>query len=163
MRKLYILKTLSLLLILSGHLQVDLSYAAPGTLSTRVMLITQEEASRADAQFGSGKFASKEPSDGPTIEFLKPTPDTEIVKPVPIEINFKENQAPIDLATLEVTYLKFLSIDITERVLPYATMNGIKIANADLPTGTHRVKFSIKDTENQLTEKTLKIKIVDSD
>lgn len=127
------------------------------------MLITSAEAAQPDLKISKGMFDSEEPNEGPIIEFSAPTPGTEVEKPVPIKIYFKQNQAPVDISTLEVTYLKLISIDITDRVKPFATAAGINIEEADLPSGSHKVKFAIRDTKDNLTEKTLKIKILEEE
>lgn len=156
------LRIISAAAILSWTLLPAGLLADPGrSNSSIVQLITPEEAAQPNAHLKTGMFGWKEPSDGPTIEFRAPTPDTEVAKPIPIEIDFKENQAPVDLSTLQVSYLKVIAIDITDRIKPYATKNGIKIEKADLPAGSHRVRFSIRDMQNNLSEKTLKVTIVD--
>lgn len=129
-----------------------------------VVLITKKEAAQPDQKTGGMKMSRTiEHSEGPFVEFLKPTDGAVVPEPVAIHITFKQNQAPVDINSLEVTYLKLFSIDITDRIKPYVTPTGIKIDKAELPTGEHRVKFSIKDTANNLTERTLSVEITDDE
>lgn len=126
-----------------------------------VVIVTDEEGSQRDAPSGKGMFGSSDSSDGPEINFEKPTPESEQSKPVAIKISFHAKDAPVDINSLKVTYLKFVSVDITDRVKPYATVDGIDIEKADLPEGSHKVRFSIRDTEDRLSEKTLRVKILE--
>ena len=126
-----------------------------------VLLVTEEEARQPDATAPLRRFGSSVSTDGPVITFNKPTYGSEIAKPVSIDISFGQRLAPVDLSSLRVTYLKFIPIDITDRVRDYASARGIKIDNADLPAGSHKVRFSIKDSEDRLSEEILKITIID--
>ncbi|MCO6431019.1 MAG: hypothetical protein J5J00_09175 [Deltaproteobacteria bacterium] len=159
MRK-QLLITIIALFALNTALYPEASLSDNALPSKRVVLITLEEAGKPDARPIKGMSERVEPSEGPVIEFVAPRPESEVEKPVAISISFKENQAPIDISSLEVSYLKLFSIDITDRVKPYVTDIGIDIKEAELPSGSHKVKFSIRDIQNNLTERTLKIKII---
>lgn len=78
-----------------------------------VEIVTNEEASQPNARV-VGKASAAELTDGPFINFNKPTSGSEVPKPVTIDISFKQHSAPIDVSTLKVTYLKLFNIDITE-------------------------------------------------
>lgn len=159
MKRSYALKVLAMMLAVTQISVPAITYSDHRFNSGKlVLLVTPEEAAQPNARPMKG--AAAEPSDGPTIQIDAPTQDAEVAKPVPIRISFKENQAPVDVSSLKVTYLKLFSIDITDRVKPYVTAEGINIAQADLPSGSHKVRFSIKDTANRLTERTLKVKIL---
>src|SRR5262245_61939469 len=121
-----------------------------------IVLVTAEEASRPDQKIVKG-MTRPPPSDGPILEFVKPADGATVNKPVEIDVNFKPKDAPVKLDSLKVTYLKLFSIDITDRVRPFATVEGIHIKEADLPTGSHKVKFAIQDEQDRLTERTLAV------
>ena len=125
-----------------------------------VEIVTDDEASQPDAP-ARGKNSVVELSDGPFIDLNNPASGSEVPRPVTIDISFKPHGAPIDITTLKVTYLKLFNIDITDRVREYATQSGIKIVNAAFPAGTHRVRFSLQDTEGNQSEKTLSLTILE--
>lgn len=130
-------------------------------LPSSVMIVTSEESRQPDAPRVRKGFRTQQADEGPTILFIKPANGEDVEKPVTIDIAFQPKDAPVDISSLEVTYLKLFPIDITDRVKAYAKPTGIKIDNAEFPSGTHKVKFAIKDSEGRLSETTLKITILD--
>lgn len=89
---------------------------------------------------------------GPIIKVVTPEEGRVYSPPVNIELNFiTKGLAEIDLSTLKVEYLKLFSIDITQRVLPYVSKQGIKISNAQFPSGTHNLKITIGDKNGAVT------------
>ncbi len=65
----------------------------------------------------------------------------------------------MDLKTLYVEYVKLWGINITDRVRPYATPEGIQVENAKFPTGNHTVKISIADIAGNFSSRTFSVKI----
>jgi hypothetical protein len=128
-----------------------------------VVIVTEEESKQPDAPARKKGFGSEELKDGPIITFNKPTFGSEVQKPVAIDISFSPRNAPIDLSSLKVTYVKFISIDITDRIKEYFSPTGVKIANASLPVGSHKLQFSLRDVGDHLTEEILKITVVSND
>lgn len=124
---------------------------------TSVTLITQAEALLPDMsaiQYENvgREIESKSDSTGPIIKVITPEEGKTYAPPLNIELHFiTKGLTEIDLSTLKVEYLKFLSIDITERVLPYVNKEGIKISNAKFPSGTHNLKITISDKKGAVT------------
>ena len=123
-----------------------------------VALITQAEALLPDMsaiQYENVARDIQSKSDsatGPTIKVITPEEGKTYAPPLNIELHFiTKGLSEIDLSTLKVEYLKFLSIDITERVLPYVNKEGIKIINAKFPSGTHNLKITIADKKGAVT------------
>jgi hypothetical protein len=129
-------------------------------------LITPEEAARAPAPdddlirsrglFGSSGVGMDA---GPGIEILKPTAEERQPKPLRILIRFIARSQPVDLSTLKVTVLKIIGIDITDRIQPYVTAEGIDIQEAKIPTGNHRLRISIADTTGQTSAREMTLDV----
>ena len=130
--------------------------------------ITPEEAAMAPASIDPqairerGLFSSEpEPSEnGPKIRLEKPHGDDAQPSPVEIHIQFIPRDAPVDLSTLEVTLVKIIDIDLTERVKYYAKDTGLHIKDANLPSGEHTVRVTLGDTEGGLTVTQFNVKIM---
>src|SRR5207237_1331604 len=100
------------------------------------------------------------PSDaGPIIEVLKPGTDKSLVPPFEISVRFAARTAPVNVNSLRVQVLKFIAVDITERVRPYASLLGIQIPEARLPAGQHTVRISVADESGQLSAKIITVNI----
>ncbi|MDA0739782.1 MAG: hypothetical protein O2999_15050 [Nitrospirae bacterium] len=116
-------------------------------------LITPEEAAMtpaadADPLQGGAHFdIGREDLDiGPIIDVQKPIAGKPLNAPIEISVTFKPRSHPIDLTTLEVVLVKFINIDITDRVVDYVSDQGIQLKEAKIPSGSHRVRVSVADT-----------------
>lgn len=120
-----------------------------------VALITQAEALLPDMSAIQYENVARDiefTADGPIIKVITPEEGKTYAPPLNIELHFiSKGRAEIDLSTLKVEYLKFFNIDITDRVLPYVNKEGIKIANAKFPSGTHNLKITIADEKGAVT------------
>lgn len=126
-------------------------------------LITPEEAATPPASTekrGQPFDAGREPPDnGPLIEVLKPVPGAPIAVPLEIAVKFVPRSAPVDLSSLKVTVVKFIGIDITDRVRPFATPAGIQIPDAKLPSGEHTVRIAVADASGGVSRKQLTLTV----
>jgi len=78
----------------------------------------------------------------------------EFISPASLDIEFKENKAPINYETLEVRGKKFgFSKSITEHVRPFLSGNLILARNLDLPKGKFLIEIEIEDTEGRARRK----------
>ena len=116
-------------------------------------LITQEEFQRNQAapQPESRSLRSLPAAGVPAIDVEQPNPAKPIKSPVTIIVHFHaQDGAVINPSSIRVTY-GWLGIDITSRVLQHAelTADGLSAANAQLPSGKHRVTISIKDSKGR--------------
>ena len=100
------------------------------------------------------------PNDGPVIKIEKPGSGSESTSPLEILIHFEPKESAVDTSTVEVTLIKFFNIDITDRVLPYLTSDGIHIKAAELPSGEHTVRLMVKDKDGNTSAKELIVKIM---
>lgn len=94
---------------------------------------------------------------GPKIMMVKPADTEAVFTPCDIRVRFdRRNSTPIDLSTLEVTVLKlWREIDITERVRPHATPEGITMTQVKLPRGKHTFRISIADIAGRVSAQIL--------
>jgi hypothetical protein len=124
--------------------------------SESLWLITPEEAATADEAeplVRSRGLGPKLPDGGPLIELLKPIEHETISVPTEVVVRFTPRSAPVDLSTLKVSVLKLVRIDITDRLTAYASPTGIKIPDANLPAGEHKVRITLGDSEGGVTSK----------
>ena len=116
-------------------------------------LITPEEAAmapaaQADPLQGGEHFAigREEVEVGPIITVEKPKMGVPQNSPMEIVVKFVPRSHPVDLNSLEVELVKFINIDITDRVTEYTTEQGIQLKEASIPLGSHRVRIALADT-----------------
>jgi hypothetical protein len=104
-------------------------------------------------------------TDGPTIELVAPKNGGIYTSPIGIEIAFApKNGSSIDLSSLRVTVVSttvagVFELDITEDIIDYASQNGIKAANAEIPAGEHVVTIQVADSEQRMAERRLEITV----
>lgn len=123
-------------------------------------LIKPEEAALPPAVFERGgptELSTPLPETGPDIEIVSPLADTPNASPLEIMIRFNPRNAPIDLSTLKVTLVKWINIDLTDRIREFVTPEGIHVGNAELPSGEHLVRFSLADQNGDITVKQVKL------
>jgi hypothetical protein len=118
--------------------------------STRVVLITPDEAKRPPAPQGDLTFRAGV-SRGPTITLLSPKPnDQNVQSPIHLELKFESRGgAQIDLNSLRLIYVKNPSIDLTDRIKTYAKPVGLDVPVAELPPGVHTIRVDIKDKDGR--------------
>lgn len=98
-------------------------------------------------------------SDGPGIEIVKPEDGESIPSPAELLIRFIPKTGSIDLASLKVTLLKFISIDLTDRLRPYVNSDGIAMKDAKVPAGSYRVRISLADTAGKVSSRELSFEV----
>lgn len=113
-------------------------------------LLTVEEAARPSRRsFG---FAENRADSGPSIA----VPNLEVTESRPfvleVRLNARDGVAP-DLATLRVECLKNPAVDLTPRLKPYITTEGVKIDRTTLPPGLHNFRVSVNDVRGRISEK----------
>ena len=140
----------ALLLILSAH-----SVAAP------VMLVTESEqlASINNPVHFSPKLVLVK--DAPVIEVVTPGLSNPINSPTMIELKFvPKAPATIKPDSFRAYYGTF-QIDITSRLAGAAKVEptGIKVKEAALPKGEHRLMLNIEDSEGRMGMKTISFEV----
>jgi hypothetical protein len=124
--------------------------------SAGVVLITPDEAQLPTPK---GVFAPRAITRGPRIE-LSDSDSGELRSPLRLQLKFRGfGGASINLDSLNVTYLKQPSVDLTSRVKPFAQATGIEIPDAEAPPGQHFVRVEILDSEGRRTVTTFLLNV----
>ena len=126
-------------------------------------LITPQEAATPAAESPGGSVLDvgrQEINLGPTIEILKPSDGGKASGPIEIQINFVPKTGPVDVNSLKVTVVKFLSIDITDRLRDYVSPSGIQVKEAKIPAGKHIVRISVADVQGARSVKEIEFEVL---
>jgi len=127
------------------------------TLAGPLALVTQEEVrAESQAQIKEPPRTRSLPVPGaPKIHVLQPViAGAPLHNPIRIELQFSStSDADIDPGTFRA-YYGFLRIDLTERILKNVRVakSGLKIENAEIPPGKHRLFLRITDSKERATE-----------
>lgn len=144
-------------IIASGAFVLALATVGLAQSAPEAWLITPDEAALADAPPETPPAArlrlrgAKAAGLGPTLELVTPEDGVPVSPPVNLFIKFTPNQAPLDLATLKVVVLKVVKIDITDRLRPYVSDEGIRIDDGKFPAGKFRLRISLADVKGNVT------------
>ena len=143
---------------------------APGSAQSAgdkgLWLITPEEAAMPPAKEKSKSGLTQlgaESTLGPKIEVRKPPDGSSMPSPVEVDIKFIPKLRPVDPASLKVILVKLINIDITDRLRTYASVDGIHVPSAPLPSGKHTVRISIADQDGLRSAKDVIFEIVDGE
>jgi hypothetical protein len=90
-------------------------------------------------------------SRGPTVVIVSPSPAAgEIQSPLNLKITFDPHGGSrVDADSVLLTYLRTPAIDLTQRIRPYITANGIYVIDAEVPPGTHTLRVDVSDTDGR--------------
>jgi hypothetical protein len=152
------LVSVSLMVVTVGYL--SLGSFARGNPTADFWLVTPEEAAMANAE-GPPTLRKRgiDPRSGPVIELLKPAAGQASRAPVEIDVKFRASAAPIDESTIQVTLLKIINVDLTDRLRPYMSASGIYIPNANLPSGRHAVRIKLADRQGNASSSQMTLQI----
>jgi hypothetical protein len=130
---------------------------ATATLADPLALVTLEEVhAERLARIEEPPRTRALPAPGaPKIHVLQPVISrAPLQNPIRIELQFSSaSDADIDPASFRA-YYGFLRIDLTERILNSVRVakSGLKIENAEIPTGSHRLFLRIADSKERTSE-----------
>lgn len=134
-----------------------------GEATTGDWLITPEEAAMAppsDPPRGIIGVGREDISTGPVIEVVEPLNGGRGPMPIQVLIRFTPRAEPVDLSSLRVTLVKFIQIDITDRIKPFVTLEGIDVKEAKIPPGKHRVRISVSDKAGGVSVKEVSFEVL---
>jgi hypothetical protein len=122
-----------------------------------VTLITDDEAKRPnDPQ----SMATRGISRGPVIRFEPPASDPAPHVPFDFRVHFEAHGgATVDPEHIHITYLKAPNVDLTDRLRPYITAEGIDMPAAQLPVGEHALHVEVEDSDGRSGEATFTVKV----
>jgi hypothetical protein len=130
--------------------------------ATAFVLITQEEARLYASPAGSLVASMSVPTNAlPAIEVVNPQIMAgPVPSPVSIELVFKTQDATVDMSSFRALYGS-LKLNITDRIMEKArlTASGLRIENAEIPSGTHRLMLSIADSKGRRTDRELRLQV----
>ena len=109
-----------------------------------------------------GRSMILELKDGPQIQVVEPGSGEIGKQPVEIDVVFDKSLdgAEPKMDTLKVRYLKFITIDITNRVKPYVEGNRIHVTQAEFPKGSHTVEIYLEDAQGRASSRVVEFKVL---
>jgi hypothetical protein len=115
-----------------------------------VQLITPAEAALPPGTAPSFEVRGS-PTRLPNITVASPHPGGGAVySPLDFKLTFRAfGGAKIDPDSVVVTYVKKPNIDITARIKPFITADGVEVAQAEVPPGQHQFWIEVKDTDGR--------------
>jgi hypothetical protein len=89
---------------------------------------------------------------GPQIKISSPKLNEPLFTPIVVDVSF---EAPpekiIDYSSLRLRYLKFIPIDLTDRVKGYLSNNRLLLKDVNVPQGQHCLQLLIAYTTGEET------------
>ncbi|MDR3435862.1 hypothetical protein [Telmatospirillum sp.] len=120
-------------------------------------LITDDEAKRPnDTQTSATRGITR----GPSIRYDAPPAGPAAHAPFDFHVQFEAHGgATIDPSHIKVTYLKVPSVDLTERLRPYISADGINMPKAQVPSGEHPLRVEVEDSDGRSSEQMISLKV----
>jgi hypothetical protein len=114
-------------------------------------LVTPEEAALPAGQLPALELRGG-PTRRPAVMVISPPPTAGLLhSPVDLKLQFHAfGGGTIDPNSVVVTYLKQPAIDMTQRLAPFITADGIVISHADVPAGKHEFWIELKDKDGRI-------------
>jgi len=119
------------------------------SLVSAAPLISAKEAALPAA---SGALATRGISRGPSVKLVSPEADTPVSSPLDFKVNFEaRGEGKIDPSSIKVVYMKSPFVDLTSRLKNSISASGIDFSKADVPSGSHTIRVTAKDTDGRET------------
>jgi hypothetical protein len=130
---------------------------APATPANAVQLVTDAEAALPPSPTAHApELASRGgPTRRPNIVVVSPATNGSVVRsPLALKVKLSAfGGARIDRDSIVVTYEKTPLIDITQRIIPFISADGIDVPDAEVPSGVHDFRIEVKDSEGRVSRK----------
>jgi hypothetical protein len=132
------------LAVVVSLLVIGLSHVA---FATPLILITPEEAKLPPPR-DAIPISSRGVTRGPQIDVVPSASPT--TSPTHLNLRFvAHGGATIDPSSVQMTYLRNPSVDLTTRIKPFVTATGLDVPEAIVPPGTHILRIDLKDSEGR--------------
>jgi hypothetical protein len=126
---------------------------AGGGTARAETLITEAEAKLPAAEGLSLRGVTR----GPGIKMISPA---SIRSPFHLQVKFEpRGGARIEPGSIKVVYVKSPAVDITGRVKPFVSGDGIDMAKAEVPPGQHVLRIEVKDSEGRAGTASLELTV----
>jgi hypothetical protein len=98
----------------------------------------------------------------PTITIVSPPPNGGVVKsPLSLKVKLQAfGGAKIDPESVVVSYKKTPMVNLTPRLAPYITADGIEVPDAQVPPGTHQFRIEVKDKDGRVAGTDFSVQVV---
>jgi hypothetical protein len=107
-------------------------------------LITDKEAKLPAATQAPSRAITR----GPAVKLL--SPESVPNSGFPLKVAFQpRGGSKIDPASVQITYLKNPSVDLTGRIKSAIRPDGIDLASVTAPSGDHPIRVSVRDDEGR--------------
>jgi hypothetical protein len=129
----------------------SLAGVAAAAPADAIELVTKEEAALPAGPPPALQLRGS-PTRRPKIVVVSPPPGAGLVhSPLDLKLQFHAHGGTqVDPSTVVLTYLKQPAIDITQRITPFITADGVDIAQAELPPGEHQFWIELKDKDGRI-------------
>jgi hypothetical protein len=116
-----------------------------------IQLVTEQEAAL-PADHLPGLTLRGSPTRRPSVVVVSPPPSAGVMKsPLSLKVRLQAfGGAKIDPDSIVVTYKKMPMIDITQRIKPFISPEGIEVPEAEVPPGIHEFRIELKDKDGRL-------------
>ena len=116
-----------------------------------IQLVTEQEAALPPDRL-PGLVLRGSPTRRPSAVVVSPPPSAGVMKsPLNLKVKLQAfGGAKIDPDSIVVTYKKTPMIDITQRIMPFISADGIEVPEAEVPPGLHEFRIQLKDKDGRL-------------
>jgi hypothetical protein len=113
------------------------------------VLINQEEASLpAPPTTASVSLVTRGITRKPNV--ILTSPEASVSSPFNLQFKFEAHGgSKIKPNTFRIVYMRTPNVDLTARVKPFLTADGVEMTGAEVPPGQHMIKVTIADSENR--------------
>jgi hypothetical protein len=135
-----------------------LTIASPAR-ADNVVLITADEAKLPPPK-GAVALKARGITRGPKIELV--SQKSAIRSPTRIRLKFYTyGGASVDLNAVKATYLRTPDVDLTSRLKPFISGDGIDVPAAEMPAGDHMLRIDLKDSDGRTATAIFLLKVED--
>ena len=142
---------------LRALLWVSLAIVVCANVQAQTLLVTEQEASASRDEPEPFRAKSLPVPDAPKINVVTPSLVSAVASPTRIQVQFQPTApAQVRPETFKVWYGTF-RIDITDHITAASkvTADGIDVAQASLPKGSHKLYLEIQDSAGRKGERPL--------